>query len=289
MDKNIEVPGGKVYSATPFLMERHIPKPKAVLFDFDDTLMHSVKLFKPVVRRVEEEIKKQLNGHGAPEMPSSERMESGSVQDYIRYYFNHADYQDGKRPDNTEIEEYVGHYFELFTKTAIEETERLFASDSPPTLFKGGVDTLRALIKEGVPIGIVTNSPQRLVDYSIPRLFPKDVLDKLIWVGTECNDRGKPSTDTMERALEKMKISPDHQVYYIGDSHHHDLKAAHDLGMSTVLFSTKSDDAMRAQFHNNPDAVGQHQHRYFFADNHQDLQRFFTRALHQEAQQAIAR
>jgi phosphoglycolate phosphatase len=101
------------------------------------------------------------------------------------------------------------------------------ASISKLRLYPGVNSTLKRLQEMNLPLGVVTNIPQRLIT---PLLSDMD-LDR--YFGSVICAARKPSPGGVLRALAQLKIEADRQVYLVGDSSS-DAAAANRAGVSFV-------------------------------------------------------
>lgn len=86
------------------------------------------------------------------------------------------------------------------------------ASSSELRLYPGVNKTLSRLQRKGVPLGVVTNIPQRLIT---PLLFDMGI--DLYFGSVICAAR-KPSPTGILRAVAELKIDVNKQVFFVGDS-----------------------------------------------------------------------
>lgn len=271
----------------PFFCERKpFVKPTAVLFDLDDTLINSKALMIPVGKA----LKAQMEGAGEGTCPG---FKTGAP---------HMDYFKCRLLDLPLGYELTQYYFELL----VEKLKEHLPSVLKPKLldvpsddlshiyrFKGALQTLQYLIDQHIPVAIVTNSPQALIDVSLPQIFPELYKDGktpayFVVVGVTERDEGKPSLDTTTRALEALHIpvingKVDPSVYFVGDSHAHDVKVGHAMGMTNILLSDvgmKEGDPKRPSLiplmHDNRiSPINAHLQNLLYADNHEKLQGLF--------------
>lgn len=92
-------------------------------------------------------------------------------------------------------------------------------------LYPGVIETLNEVHREGIPLGVVTNVPQRLI---LPML--SDVGLDGLFISVICDAR-KPSATGILRALTQTGVNADNRVFYVGDSST-DAQAAARAGVS---------------------------------------------------------
>lgn len=282
----------------PFFCERKpFVKSTAVLFDLDDTLINSKALMIPVGRS----LIKEMNDAGDGTCPG---FQTGAPHmDYFRCRFGTS--AEGQAKAESYFNKLVAKLKEALP--SVLKPDRLdVQSDDQRHIyrFQGALQTLHYLVNHHIPVAIVTNSPQALVDVSIPQIFPelyKDgkVPNDFVVVGVTAHDKGKPSPDTTTRALNALhipivngKVNP--SVYFVGDSHAHDAKVGHAMGMTNILFS---DVGMKDGDPKRPSLVplmtdtitpdNAHLQNMLYAKDHAKLQGLFKSAMNQPAR-AIA-
>ncbi len=276
--------------------ETPIIKPRAVLFDLDDTLINSKALMIPVGKTLKSEMENAAEGTcpdfkvGAPHMDYFERRFSdlplGSGL-WTFYYFERLLEELKKKLPSVLKPDLLDSIF--VSKTEGEIPTHIYR-------FKGALQTLQYLINHDIPVAIVTNSPQELVDISVPQIFPELYKDgekpkNFVVVGVTEKEKGKPSLDTTTRALAALKIpvldgKVDKSIYFVGDSHAHDVKLGYQMGMTTILFSDvgmKKDDPKRPSLvpliTDSITSDNAHLQHMLYADDHQDLQKLLDRVI----------
>lgn len=190
-----------------------MPRPEAVLFDLDGTLIDTAPDFAGVLNR-------QLAAHGRQPLPYETIRASVSQGARAVVALGFAD----RYPvDSVEFEGIRQEFLSNYLHHLADET-RLFPDMD--TLLTG----LEAL---GIPWGIVTNKPSL---YTMPLL-------KALKLDTRCSvticpdmvTHTKPHPEPMLKAAKALGIDPE-QCLYVGD-HVRDIEAGRAASMTTVAVS----------------------------------------------------
>lgn len=116
-----------------------------------------------------------------------------------------------------------------------EEIFLFFRGGEAWLLFPDTKATLDRLSKEGHPLGIISNFDSRIDEVcealGIRRYFQTVTISSREGVA-------KPSPEIFKRALKKAGLRPEESMY-IGDSPHHDIQGAREIGMKVLLLDRK--------------------------------------------------
>jgi HAD superfamily hydrolase (TIGR01662 family) len=189
-------------------------KISAVLFDLDGTLTDSTTLFHDAV------------AHGLSCFDIA--ME---VKHFDVWHTNHAPWKhlfsmhgkDECEYDETEIE-----------RLTMEKFDELLAKDI--RWMEGAEQTVRTLKKRGMPIAIVTNSLDYLID-TMDKALPLKELFSIIITASLTKERRKPDPYGLLLAAERLGAHPG-DCMYVGDQRF-DMLAAQAAGMHDCLFAGK--------------------------------------------------
>lgn len=185
-------------------MERMRGLIKAVLFDFDGTLIDTNKL---ILETFKYTLKKHLNI--CPD-------DSELVQ-----YFGEPLATTLKRYDEKNyealLETYHG-YNKLMHDKLVEKID-------------GAEETLRALKDMGMRVGVVTSKRKVVLELGMKLVGLNNIMDVIIT--PEDTKKHKPDGEPIEKACEKLGISTS-EVIYVGDSHY-DIQCGKNAGSSTCL------------------------------------------------------
>ena len=116
-----------------------------------------------------------------------------------------------------------------------EELFHFFVGPEGWSLFPETEDLLDRLHRGGYHLGIVSNFDSRIEEVckslGIRRYFQTITISSREGVA-------KPSLEIFKKALKKAGISPEESVY-VGDSPHHDIEGAREIGMRVFLIDRK--------------------------------------------------
>lgn len=183
----------------------HIP-PKAVLFDWDNTLVDTLPI-------MHDAILKSFAAHDGPEWT----LEDTKIKSHQAY----TDYLPEIFPDKWEsvVEAYRQHYVDICTDLQ---------------LFPKALEVLSLLNENQVYVALVSNKRGELLRKEVQKLGLEDYFSRIIGGGDLEHD--KPHPITVDTALAKTGISPDiHHVWFIGDSST-DMKTAHNANCLPLFF-----------------------------------------------------
>lgn len=78
-------------------------------------------------------------------------------------------------------------------------------------VYPGVLETLKEVHAEGIPLGVVTNIPQRLILPMLSHVGLDEYFASVICAA------GKPSANGIFRALAQVGVNADERVFYVGD------------------------------------------------------------------------
>jgi phosphoglycolate phosphatase len=187
----------------------NLPKPVAVIFDWDDTIVDSWQTAMIALNAA-------LTGMGGTAWTDDEaRRRCGtSARDLFQNLF-------GER-----WQEADKIYYDTFTKTCLQ-TMRIH--DDAEAL-------LKTLAKNNVYLAVVSNKRGALLRTEAAHIQFTDYFGKIIGAGDAVSD--KPHPAPVQMALADSGIAAGRQVWFIGDSHT-DMLCAVNAGCTPVLIESK--------------------------------------------------
>jgi len=180
------------------------PRPLAVLFDLDGTLVDSIALLLASMNHTFEGREHRptesewIAGLGTP-LPAQLTPFVESEEDRQRLTQRYRDFQG-------------------------EQHDRLMAR------YQGVAETLALLRKRGHPMGVVTSKGNAMMDRGLRFIGADDCIS--VTVGYDSCDRHKPDPYPVSLAVEKLGYTPAETVF-VGDSPH-DIKAGNAAGVATI-------------------------------------------------------
>lgn len=204
---------------------------QAVLFDLDGTLIDSAPDL----------------GAAADKMRTDRGLSSFPLEHYRHMAGAGARGMLGIAFDMTpEHPEFMAYREEFFVNYENAMTERT-------RIFDGVVDMIDALVKRGLPWGVVTNKSSRFTD-PLTSAMPLFATARAI-VSGDTTPHAKPHPEPLFEAARRLQVAPEHCVY-VGDDER-DIVAGHAAAMKTVAatygyLGTQSDIASwqaHAQIH----------------------------------------
>jgi len=195
-----------------------LPRPRAVIFDFDSTLVDFHAGDDAAIRRVLE-----LSGCGA----GFEEFQDHSVSVLYRVYNDGEDY--GGNIHRFRLRETLAHFGHGWREDYLEAYYGIYLSQVP--VFEGAREVLEAL-RPAVKIGLLTNSLDpweqgRRIDASGLR----PCFD-LIGIAAEMGV-WKPDRAAFLWMAERLGCEP-RDCVFVGDSERHDIEGAKGAGMAAV-------------------------------------------------------
>ena len=210
-------------------------RPKAILFDLDDTILAYDDVAGPVWQAVCDRFAPRLDGLDASELV-------GAIQEYRRWYW--GDPQRHRRARlNLEIarREVVMGAFDRLGIDAPElavEIGEAFAVQREEEVrpFPGALETLQSLQGEGVRLGLVTNGASatqraKVERFGLSRLFDCIVIEGEFGVG-------KPDERVYLHALDQLRAQPA-EAWMVGDNLEWEVAAPQRLGILGIWLDSK--------------------------------------------------
>lgn len=195
-------------------------KPRAVLFDWDNTLVDTWPVIHAALHHTFTEM-----GQEPWTLETVQKRVSKSMRDSFPEIFGEGWERAGSL--------YQGHYREnhLATLAFLPEAEA----------------TREALALRNIPLGIVSNKRGPVLRLEVEHLGWKPHAKSV--VGADDAARDKPHADPLLMALAQMEIEPGEDVWFVGDSEV-DLACAEAAGCTPVLYGPLAvNDAAYTQSH----------------------------------------
>ncbi len=183
-----------------------LTKPKAVLFDWDNTLVNTWPIIFQALKDTFDEYKM------TPwTLEQVKAKVARSMRDAFPELFGPNWEEAGQR------------YQTKYRKYHIAQLEPLV-----------GVDTLLSLLEEsGLPVAIVSNKKNTNLREEVTHLGWDDHFDVLVGSGDAEEDKPHPAPIFL--ALKQMGLEPSPDIWFIGDSHV-DLEAAKNAGLTPIFY-----------------------------------------------------
>ena len=119
--------------------------------------------------------------------------------------------------------------------------------DYRPTVKPGARETLQLLHDKHIPVAIVSNLPDRILQPRLKELFGNEFPD-LIAFGSHEHLPHKPDTHVFREALAALHVPASKTVYHVGDHLGTDVLGAIATGITPILFEkSKSEVPALAQ------------------------------------------
>jgi beta-phosphoglucomutase-like phosphatase (HAD superfamily)/adenine/guanine phosphoribosyltransferase-like PRPP-binding protein len=201
----------KAEAAQCFRETRHMFRP--VLFDLDDTLIDSAEYYRKVYEHLFEVVEQRF---GLPR-PNLDYRQKGD-----------------QKSDAYFAEEYGRENVE---RIMAAREEILLGEDITPTLLPGVEEILSYLHEQRIPIGIVSNTPQNVLEHIVNGSLITMGIDIAVIVG----DAGKPNPAGLIKALNLLEIkgADTRCALYIGDDPNRDGEAACGAGVEVIIIPNK--------------------------------------------------
>ncbi len=186
-----------------------IKKPKAILFDWDNTLVNTF----PIIYQ------------GLHDAFTAMGMEPWTFEDIMRNRdgIHQSLKQSFPRIFGERWEEAREAYYKSFLANHLEKMQVL----------DGAVDTLHELSKKDIYVAIVSNKTGKYLRTEVDFLGWQNYFDKIVGAYDAEND--KPHADPVHLALNGSGIAADENVMFIGDSST-DVECALNAGVTPVIF-----------------------------------------------------
>lgn len=191
-------------------MTSNLAKPKAILFDWDNTLVNTF----PIIFQ------------GLTDAFVSMKMEPWSLEDVMhnREGIHHSLRESFPRIFGDRWEQAREAYYQSFLANHLLKMEVL----------PGAVETLDILSKKDIFVAVVSNKTGKYLRVEIDHLGWQDYFDKV--VGASDATKDKPHADPVHHALEGSGITADKDVYFIGDSFT-DVECSLNAGVTPIIFA----------------------------------------------------
>jgi len=192
-----------------------LTRPRAVLFDWDGTIVSSLQAIAAALNKVQAEF-------GKPELPfdiAREKMALGTSKDIL----GHLHPEDPKRAMDI-----------FYQHVPVLRAANLKVID-------GAVAFLEMLRAQNIPIGIVSNMRHEYLVVEIETLGWTSWFETIVGAGEAA--RGKPSPDPIYLALERMGMlrGEAKDVWFVGDMET-DEKAAKAAGCPFLFYTSEIDN-----------------------------------------------
>lgn len=189
---------------------RALPKPQAVIFDWDDTLVDNWNTaFKALNTAL-------VHMGAQPWTEDEARRRSGpSARDLFTQLFGADRWKEADKV-----------YYDTFCALVLDNVR----------LHDQAEDFLKALAKNGIYMAVVSNKRGPLLRKEVEHLGFNGYFGKVIGAGDAAAD--KPDPAPLLLSLEGSGIAPGPAVWYVGDSHT-DMMCALRAGCTAVLIETK--------------------------------------------------
>jgi len=181
------------------------PRPYAVLFDLDGTLIDSITLLL-------ESVKHAFDGFTG-NVPTPDEWIGGIGTPLAKQLAEYA-----RSPE--EVEALTARY------RAFQQEHH----DRYTSVYPGTLETLQALRDAGHPMGIVTSKGNAMMDRALAFTGIAPFMGSTI--GCDSCDRHKPDPYPVHLALQELGYAP-HEAVFVGDSPH-DMKAGNAAGVVTI-------------------------------------------------------
>lgn len=194
------------------MLEIDVPKPRAVLFDWDDTVVSNWDIGVAAINAT------LVHMGLEPWSEADIRRRSGqSARDAFTLLFGEDRWQEADRM-----------YYATFNKLAEERGQ---------TFVPGVEAVFESLAKAGVYMGVVSNKRGDLLRKDVARSGFAEYFGAIIGAGDAEADKPHPAPVLM--ALKSSSVLPAPDVWFVGDSHT-DMICAHNTGCSGMLIETKA-------------------------------------------------
>lgn len=186
-----------------------LPKPRAVIFDWDDTIVDNWYTSLAALNAA-------FKHMGAPEWTDEEARRNAmySGRDLFKKLF--------------------GDRWEEADKAFIDNYKKLVMDNI--LVHEGAKETLQILADNDVTMFVISNKRGHLLRHEVTNLGLADFFNKIVGAGDA--DKDKPDPAPIYLALEGTGITPGPDVWFVGDSQT-DLICARAAGCTAILIETK--------------------------------------------------
>ena len=213
------------------------PKPRAILFDWDHTLINPDAAVKAAVAETIEEM--AALGHVLPADGPYAGLSGEKILAHPVW--------------RGRIIETLQEAYADGGETALADAAVIYRKHVGPaalahaTLIPGAVETLKFLREQNIPLAVVSQKRQHSVEAEYGKLLAPIFGDSILLVGSTPESKGKPHPEALYKAMDGLGIPAKNRgaaVWMVGDSLHSDIGAAKNAGCAPVWFGP---DAAKAR------------------------------------------
>lgn len=186
-----------------------LPKPTAIILDWDDTVVNTWYAASEALNTALTEM-----GHDPWTEEEMRRRAGPSAKDLFRQLFG----------DEWEKADKI--YYDTFLRIVLDKIQ----------VIEGAAETLKALRDNDIYLAVVSNKRGNLLRREAEHLQFTDYFNAIVGAGDASMD--KPDAAPVLLALEGSGIEPGPHVWFIGDSHT-DMLCAQNAGCTGILIETK--------------------------------------------------
>jgi putative hydrolase of the HAD superfamily len=199
---------------------------KAVLFDLGGTLIKSTSI--PIVcKRIL--TRHGIQVHGTIDETALNEIAKEMPRDYKLPYREFWRIYNIKMLRKLKLNENLEELAEIITDE--------WWDNADPELYAEVKNTLQALRKRGLKLGIVTNGFHKDIDDILLRVNMTEQFD--VAVGVDDVGKPKPKKKIFSYALKKLAINPNESLF-VGDSLESDYKGAEKAGLKSILIDREN-------------------------------------------------
>ncbi|WP_259779799.1 HAD family hydrolase [Aestuariispira ectoiniformans] len=209
-----------------------LPQPKAVLFDWDNTLVDTWPTIHAALNRTYEAFGK-------------ETWSLNETKDRVRYSLRDS------------FPEYFGDRWKEASDHFYTQFEQLHLTELAP--LEDAEALLSGLQSKGIYVGVVSNKTGRYLRKEVSHLGWDRFFGRLVGAGDATRD--KPAPDPVHMVLEESGLPIDSSIWFVGDSNV-DMEIAHATGCTAVLVNREEEshkDERLAEYpphYHSPDCKG---------------------------------
>ncbi|HEY0867664.1 MAG TPA: HAD family hydrolase, partial [Fimbriimonas sp.] len=209
----------------------------AIFFDLDDTLCGYWDACKAGLRATFDHI--PIAGWTTEEMVGHWAEEFREFCPTIKQLGWYDDYLQQGEPTRTELMRRMLHRIDVVDEPLARRLSEAYGTNRNQALklFPGAEHTLEVL-REHYPLGLITNGPADIQRQEIATLGIGHYFQSILIEGEM--GEGKPRMSVFRRAEVEVGCEP-HQILFLGNSYHHDIKPAIQAGWRTVWIRRASD------------------------------------------------
>lgn len=210
-----------------------LPAPKAVLFDWDHTLVNPdgaiIAAFDATLAEM------HATGHAAQQIAALSELNGQAVL---------ANAQTRGRIIETLQEAYPEAQDEV---AAVYRRHYRTATREHTALLQGTLETLHYLEQKGVPLAIISQKRQGVLEEEYAELVGSKLKTEMLLIGSDGVRPNKPAPDALHAAMQHFGIEPRHamQVWMVGDSYYSDIAAGKAAGCTPVWFGNAPHEASK--------------------------------------------